>query len=55
MGLLVLSTLVVGFLMWSSIVWVLSWAFGFEFMWSYVIGVWLVTAVLESRFSKNRG
>ncbi len=49
-----LFVLVVGFVVWGSIIWIFSWVFGFEFMWRYVVGAWLGTAVLRSIFGSNK-
>ena len=51
---LVLMILAIVFVGWSIIVWVFSWVFGFEFMWRYVVGVWLGTIILRRIFGGNK-
>lgn len=53
-GILLFFILLIVFLGWSLVVWIFSWAFGFEFMWRYVIGAWLGTLILRRIFGRSK-
>lgn len=51
---LVFGAVVVSFLFISLFVWVICWAFGFEFAWKYVLGVWVISAIIQGVTNDSR-
>lgn len=50
---IILFISIIGFFISSAFVYILCWAFGIVFQWSYVIGYILIVYILRRIFSRN--